>query len=92
MISIAGKQVALGDMLYHTGLKVWAKAVRYDPSGSLEVQVQSAMGNRKMLVTQGGNVNGVRQMYWHEPLDLDIAVSDVSSYQALIDLVQQRTF
>lgn len=92
MITVAGREVKLGDMLYHRGLGAWAKATRYESSGSLEVQVQNLMGNRKILVTNGGLVNSKRQMYWHEPLDLDLPRSDVSAYQRLIDLAQQGGF
>lgn len=92
MISIAGRTVKVGDMLHHRGFNAWAKATRYDPSGSLEVQIQNAMGNRKILVTDGGNVNGARQMYWHEPLTLDLPRSDVSAYQNLVDVARQGGF
>lgn len=92
MITVATRKVGLGDMLYHRGYQAWVKATRYDPSGSLEVQVQNAMGNRKMLVTNGGRVNSVRQLYWHEPLNLDLPRSDISAYQSLVDLAKQGNF
>lgn len=90
MIQIAGRRVAIGDRLYHKGLGVWCRAMRHDPSGSLEVQVQNALGGRVFLITNGGMHNGQRQMYWHEPLNLDMPFDDVSKYQELLDVLAER--
>lgn len=92
MIKIAGRDVKVGDSLYHVGLKSWTRAVRYDPSGSLEVEVKTGGYNRKLMVTKGGKVNGVRQMYWHEPLVLDLPQYDITAYQNVVNLVKKGGF
>lgn len=92
MITIAGRDVKIGDSLYHQSLKSWCRAVKYDPSGSLEVTVKTGGHERRLMVTKGGKVNGVRQMYWHEPLHLDLPRYDVSAYQKLIDLASKGGF
>jgi hypothetical protein len=84
-ITIAGRHVLLGDPLYHTGFKAWGTVVGFD-GGSAKVQITGANSQpRVIFVQQGGRINGVRVMYWHEPLHLDLPFQNIDKYQRLID-------
>lgn len=91
MITIAGRTVKLADMLYHTGFQTWGKVTRID-SGAIELVIEGkSHGNmRKLIVTQGGNVNGKRVVFWHEPIVLDMPKADVSKIQFMVDLLQTK--
>jgi hypothetical protein len=39
----------------------------------------------KYAFTDGGKINGRRQLAWHQPLVFDLPSRDVSKYQALLD-------
>lgn len=90
LIKIAGRNVHVGDVLYHKGYGAWVRVIRYDPSGSAEVTFISKMKGRVFMVTEGGNINGVRQLFWHEPLHLDQPTDDVSKFQKLVDLAAKE--
>lgn len=87
MITIAGRQVQIGDSLYNTALQAWGVVTRYD-SLSAVVRLTGANGRpRDLYVQQGGMVGGVRVFYWHEPLELDRPYQDVQKYQRLLDAI-----
>lgn len=90
MIRIAGRQVLLGDRLYHQGFGLWGEVVESD-SGSVVVAIvgQGAGNVRRLYVTDGGLVSGKRQMYWHTPLVLDLPKADVTQYQFMVDSTRQ---
>lgn len=91
MIIIAGRQVQVNDALYHTGYKAWGVVKGFDPSGPALVEFNAGGGNKRVLfVTTGGLINTVRSVYWHQPLTLDLPVSDVTSFQALLDTAVER--
>lgn len=90
MILIAGKRVKVGSRLYHKGYECWGRISRFDPSGSAEIIVKSHGGQRKLLVQQGGVVNGRRQLYWHEPIQLDLPRQNVSAIQRIVDAVAKE--
>lgn len=84
-ITIAGRLVKQGDPLYHTAFQAWGTVVGFD-GGSAKLQLAGANGQTRILyVQQGGRVNGVRTVYWHEPLQLDLPQQDVTKYQRLLD-------
>lgn len=84
-ITIAGRAVKVGDPLYHTGFQAWGTVDRFD-GGSAVLSITGANGRpRKLYVQQGGMVNGVRVIYWHEPLVFDRPYADVTKYQRLLD-------
>lgn len=88
-ISIAGRTVQKGDRLYHRGFNLWGQVTKID--GRAVVLLVQGIGNgnvREMRVTDGGMVSGVRQIYWHEPLVLDLPTSDVSVYQRSVDFMK----
>lgn len=84
---ITGRQVKVGDTLYHKGLESWGTVVRFDPSGSAEFHITGPKGVRKLLVQSGGIVNSRRQLYWHAPLVLDLNRKDVSAVQRVVDIL-----
>lgn len=92
MITIAGRQVQIGDSLYHIGLRAWGSVTGYDVSGVAKLTIAGANSNSRVLyVQQGGNVNGQRMVYWHEQLRLDLPRQDIQRYQRLVDLLVAET-
>lgn len=90
-ITIAGRRVKQNDALYHTGFQAWGVVVGFD-GGSAKVQIAGANGQSRILyVQQGGMVNGVRVVYWHEPLQLDLPRQDILKYQRLVDWLVSET-
>ncbi|MCM1516236.1 MAG: hypothetical protein NC080_07500 [Paraprevotella sp.] len=86
-IKIAGRSVPIGARLYHKGWDTFGTIIGYDPSGSAEMSIVSNSGQRRrMFVTEGGKVAGVKMCYWHKTIDLDLPMDDVSSIQAVVDL------
>ena len=90
MIRIAGRLVQKGDRLYHRGFALWGNVTELDDNSVRVEIVGVGQGNtRTLLVTDGGLVSGMRQMYWHEPLALDLPKADVSQYQFMIEATRQ---
>lgn len=90
MIVIAGRQVALGDPLYNTALQAWGTVDRFD-SGAAVLRITGANGRpRELFVQQGGFVNGVRVIYWHEPIVLDRPYQNISKFQRLLDAIVEE--
>lgn len=84
-IVIAGRVVKQGDTLYHTGWRTWGTVIGFD-TNTARLRLVGAGGSERVLpVANGGTVAGVRQVYWHEPLQLDLPVQNVTKAQALID-------
>lgn len=86
-ISIAGSQVKLGDRLYsrRAGTTGTVSVVR---DGSISLEVNMGQGNRTYTVTSGGFVSGIRDVFWHEPLVLDLpkeAIAKVAKIQTVVD-------
>lgn len=86
-ILIAGRPVKVGDALYHKGFESWGRVSRFDPSGSAEFILKSHGGQRKLLIQSGGVVNGRRQMYWHEPITLDLPRQNIQPLQRVVDAI-----
>lgn len=85
MIKIAGKPISSGDVLWHYGLRVWA-TVRADATS---VTVAGPSGQTATYPVQdGGLIAGRRQLYWHQPLVLDLPYRDVTKYQTMIEAVK----
>lgn len=84
-IVIAGREVQLGNPLYHTGFKAWGTVTAFD-IGSAKLAIIGANGlPRTLYVQTGGLVNGVRVIYWHEPLAFDLPMQNVDKYQNLLN-------
>ena len=68
-VMIAGVQVHLGDRLYSRRSAELGRIVKVDPDA---VQLLIESTGRVHIVTNGGNVGGTRDVYWHPPLMLDL--------------------
>lgn len=88
MITIAGRTVKVGDTLYHNGFQAWGTIKRVG-EGTAEYHLEGrSHGNvRKLYITQGGNINGKRVIYWHKPLTLDLPTADTTKIQGFVDLL-----
>ncbi len=70
-IIIAGSPVALGDLLYSRRANTQGTVVAVGEStATLEVLVGAE--TRRYVVSNGGLVSGIRDIYWHAPLALDL--------------------
>lgn len=88
-ITIAGRVVKKGDKLYHRGFNLWGTVTKLEDRSIVATVQGVGNGNiREIRITNGGMVSGVRQIYWHEPLVLDLPTSDVSDYQRTVDFMQ----
>ena len=85
-IVIAGRQVEVGNSLYHTGFKAWGVVTGFDPSGPALLELAASNNQTATLYVQnGGIVNNVRVVYWHAPLVLDLPTADITKYQTLLN-------
>lgn len=90
-IVIAGRQVEVGNSLYHTAFKAWGVVKGFDPSGPALLELSAANNQKTTLFVQnGGVVNGVRVVYWHAPLVLDLPTADIAKYQTLLNALVQN--
>lgn len=93
MISIAGKDVKVGDRLYHKTFKSFGKVKRYDKSGSAVFEVErKPYGKRELYITDGGKVGGHKEIFWHEPLFLDVPDNNVHAIQVIVDAVADKLY
>lgn len=86
---ITGRQVKVGDTLYHQGLDAWGTILRFDPTGSAEFQIRNKNKSRVLMAQNGGKVHGKRQLYWHKPIQLDLPYSNISAIQKVVDAVAE---
>jgi hypothetical protein len=81
MTTIAGKQTEVGDELWHNALGLWAQVTAPGIVTINGINDQKV----KYAFTEGGKINGKRQLSWHFPLVFESASRDVTKYQALLD-------
>ena len=87
-IKIAGRSVPVGARLYHIGWDAFGTVTGYDVSGSAELTLVAKSGSKRRLYVQnGGKINGVKQVYWHKKVDLDMPTDDITAIQAVVDTV-----
>lgn len=85
-VVIAGRTVRKGDALYHTGFQAWGTVENFDSASVALLRLIGPNGApRTLRVLTGGNINGVRNIYWHVPMVLDLPEQDVGRYQRLLD-------
>lgn len=89
-IVIAGRQVAVGNSLYHVGFKAWGVVKGFDPSGPALLELTAGSQTVTLFVQNGGIINGVRQVYWHAPLVLDLPTPNTTKYQTLLDALVEN--
>lgn len=86
-IKIAGREVLKGDRLYNILFDTWGYVKRYDATGSAELELTNSDGTKRaMLVRDGGLVNGKKQVYWHEPIRLDLPFDETERLQSILGL------
>lgn len=84
---IAGRPIKAGDVLYHKSLGVWGVVQRIDRTGSAVFEIKNGSRKRELVVQDGGRIFGKRQLYWHEPIKLDIPQQDIAAVQRIVDAV-----
>lgn len=89
-VVIAGREVKLGDTLYHVGYRAWGTVIRFDTNAAVLRLFGADGAHRDVNVISGGVVGSVRQAYWHEPLVLDLPVQDVQSIQRTVNFIVQE--
>lgn len=89
MAMIAGRRVRRGDKLWHYTLRRWATVIEAAPDGhSLVVEVQGLGHNGKAnLQAVDDTINGMKELYWHEPIKLDLPIDDVSHIQNALEVL-----
>lgn len=83
-VIIAGREVKVGDGLYHIGHQSWGTVTLLD-TNSAKLRIGNAGSYRDIYVSTGGIAGGRRQVYWHQPLDLDQPIADIGKYQRVLD-------
>lgn len=79
-VQVAGRVVRVGDTLYHARFQAWGKVEQIEgTSASLRI------GGQTVRFTNEGMNAGSRQVFWHEPLFLDMPQRDISKYQRVLD-------
>lgn len=84
-VVIAGRVVQQDDPLYHTGFQAWGTVVGFDGMSVALLRITGAGGTRILRVLSGGTINGVRTVFWHQPLVLDLPVQDIGQYQRMVN-------
>jgi hypothetical protein len=90
MISVAGREVKIGDPLYHIGLRAWGTVTGSDVGSAILTITGANDQSRSLYFTAGGMVNGKRVIYWHEPLVLDVPYQNIGKYQAILNALVQE--
>jgi hypothetical protein len=85
-ILIAGSPVALGDSLYSRRAGAVGTVIQV-LDHSFVLRINKAGSNRDLTVQTGGVVAGARDVYWHEPIHLDLPKGQGAKLQKLQQLV-----
>jgi hypothetical protein len=85
-ILIAGSPVALGDSLYSRRAGAVGTVIQV-LDHSFVLRINKAGSNRDLTVQAGGVVAGQRDVYWHEPLALDLPKGQGAKLQKLQQLL-----
>ena len=86
-VIIAGTSVQIGDRLFSRRAATTGTVVSV---GASTATAEFAIGSetRRYVITNGGMVSGVRDVYWHEPLTLDLPkaqINKVEKIQSVVD-------
>lgn len=86
-IRIAGRPVPVGSRLYSKQFDTFGTVTGYDPTGAAVLSVLNSSGARRTIYVQdGGMVNGVKMVYWHSPVVLDLPFDDITPIQTVVDV------
>lgn len=85
-ISVAGTNVQIGDRLFSRRAGTTGVVVSV---GSSTATAEFIIGTetRRYVITNGGLVSGARDVYWHEPLALDLPKAQISKVEKIQDVV-----
>lgn len=88
-VIIAGREIKLGDALYHMGYQAWGTVVSFDLN-SVVMRIGNEGSHRDVFVSSGGVAGGKRQVYWHAPLVLDRPFADIGRYQRVVNTLVEE--
>lgn len=91
MVTIAGHPVALNDRLYSRRAGVMGTVTNIGLS-TFTLTITRDGGSRDYTVSEGGLVNGEREIYWHAPLELDLPKVQLhkrAKFQAVLDKLRE---
>jgi hypothetical protein len=86
-IRIASEPVALNDQLYSRRAAAWGRVVQVLDS-AVVLSITKGGTSRNYTVTENGMVAGSREVYWHEPIDLDLPKSQLAKFVKIQAVVQ----
>lgn len=89
-IRIAGTPLAINDALYSRRAAAWGR-VTHSSGGAATFTYTKDGTTRSYTVADGGKVAGVRDLYWHEALVLDLPKAQLTKLAKLQAAVNALT-
>ena len=86
-VIIASTSVQIGDRLFSRRAATTGTVVAVGTS-TATAEFLIGTETRRYVITNGGFVSGVRDVYWHEPLELDLPkaqIGKVDKIQSVVD-------
>lgn len=83
-VIIAGREVKKGDSLWHSGYQAWGTVTGFDTNAAM-LRVANGGSEVTVYVSSGGIAGGKRRVWWHEPVQLDLAVQDIGPVQRIVE-------
>ena len=86
-VIIANTSVQIGDRLFSRRAATTGTVVAVGTS-TATAEFLIGTETRRYVITNGGLVSGVRDVYWHEPLELDLPkaqIGKVDKIQSVVD-------
>ena len=85
-VIIAGTNVQIGDRLFSRRAATTGIVVSVGVTTATAEFVIGAE-TRRYVITNGGFVSGVRDVYWHEPLELDLPKAQIGKVDKIQNVV-----
>jgi len=86
MPTIAGRNVRPNDRLYHATYRAWGKVTCVSNDGqSFSIQLTSDDGRKTTLHADNGDINGRRELFWHNPFLIDLPINDITPVKELME-------
>lgn len=86
MITVAGDQVAIGDRLFSRRMAGFGAVIAIQGTNA-KLRVGTETKYRDLWFTDGGMVQGVKDLSWHEPIALDLPRAKAPKAVVLQELV-----
>jgi hypothetical protein len=86
-IRIAGTPVAVNDQLFSRRAAAWGRVTQVTDNVAV-LSITKSGSTRVYTVTEGGNIAGGRDVYWTEPVALDLPKAQAGKLvkiQAVVD-------